>query len=190
MSTLVTQPPIGEASTRPSASIWSSTDMMITTTTPPTGTQGNQRLPTPTPHQTGMIANCNAFHLVVSGDQCNTIVAEAGISLAQFYDWNPAVGNSCAQLYLDNYVCIGVAGQTSPTPSKALSAIGIATPTPYQAGLTAHCGRFHLVVSGDYCAAVAEAAGISLDQFYQWNPAVRSTCSDLYLGYYVCIGLE
>ena len=64
--------------------------------------------PFPTPYQTGMAANCNKFHFVVSGDQCGTISTTAGITLANFYLWNPAVGSTCATLYLGNYVCIGV----------------------------------------------------------------------------------
>jgi hypothetical protein len=64
--------------------------------------------PFPTPYQTGMATNCNKFHLVVSGDQCGTVATSAGITLANFYLWNPAVGSTCATLDLGDYVCIGV----------------------------------------------------------------------------------
>lgn len=64
--------------------------------------------PLPTPYQTGMAANCKKFHFVVSGDQCGNIATAAGITLANFYLWNPAVGSTCATLYLGDYVCIGV----------------------------------------------------------------------------------
>ena len=61
----------------------------------------------------GMATNCNKFHLVVSGDQCGTIASNAGITLANFYAWNPAVGSTCAYLDLRDYVCIGTLTCTS-----------------------------------------------------------------------------
>jgi hypothetical protein len=64
--------------------------------------------PFPTPYQTGMATNCNKFHFVVSGDECGAIATSAGITLANFYSWNPAVGSTCATLDLGDYVCIGV----------------------------------------------------------------------------------
>jgi LysM repeat protein len=63
---------------------------------------------TPTPFQAGMIGNCTKFHLVVSGDTCSSIATAAGVSLSDFYTWNPAVGPSCATLFAENNVCIGV----------------------------------------------------------------------------------
>jgi hypothetical protein len=55
-----------------------------------------------------MTSDCDLFHLVVSGDGCYAIATAADISLADFYTWNPAVGSTCATLYLGYYVCIGV----------------------------------------------------------------------------------
>lgn len=85
----------------------STTTSIASTTTPANG------ISTPTPYQTGMATNCNKFHLVVSGDQCGTIASNAGITLANFYAWNPAVGSTCAYLDLRDYVCIGTLTCTS-----------------------------------------------------------------------------
>jgi Lactonase, 7-bladed beta-propeller/LysM domain len=63
---------------------------------------------TPTPFQAGMVGDCTKFYLVVSGDTCNSIATAAGINISDFYTWNPAVGSSCATLFLNNNVCIGV----------------------------------------------------------------------------------
>lgn len=52
------------------------------------------------------------------------------------------------------------------------------------------CGAFHLVVSGDYCADIASNANITVDKFYTWNPTVGTSCSDLWLDYYVCVGIS
>lgn len=66
---------------------------------PPPGTA----VATPSPFQTGMVGNCTNFYLVVSGDTCSSIATAAGISLSDFYTWNPAVGTSCATLFLNMY---------------------------------------------------------------------------------------
>jgi LysM repeat protein len=138
-----------------------------------------------------MISTCDEFYLVVSGDDCATVAASAGISLDTFYAWNPAVGSSCADLELDEYVCIGIIGYTvtSTTATSTTSGDGISTPSPVQTGMISTCDEFYLVVSGDDCATVAASAGISLDTFYAWNPAVGSNCADLELDEYVCIDI-
>jgi hypothetical protein len=142
-----------------------------------------------------MASNCDKFYLVASGDQCDTIATNEGISLADFYAWNPAVGTSCQYLDLDDYVCVDVIGVTpsftvTTISSTAVPSNGIPTPTPYQTGMASNCDSFHLVNSGDQCAALATAYNISLAQFYSWNPAVGSSCEYLDLGDYVCVGVE
>lgn len=164
-----------------------------TTSPPATTTTPGNGIPTPTPTQTGMNSNCNSFHEVASGDTCESISTAAGISLSDFYSWNPAVGNTCSSLWLGYYVCIGVIGFT-PTPTTVSATTttpgnGISTPTPTQTGMVSNCDAFHLVVSGDTCDSITTAAGISLSDFYSWNPAVGNTCASLWLGYYVCIGI-
>lgn len=152
-----------------------------------------------------MATDCDTFHLVVSEDTCSVISADAGITLEEFYDWNPAVGDTCGSLFLGYYVCIGttevttsmVATTTLATITTTLSSTtttttgaGTTTPTPYQPDMVDDCDLFHLVVSGDGCYDIAAAANITLDEFYDWNPDVGDTCATLYLGYYVCIGVE
>ncbi|KAG4436701.1 hypothetical protein IFR05_007815 [Cadophora sp. M221] len=159
-----------------------------TTTSKPAG----NGITTPSPIQTGMVTNCNTFYLVKSGDQCGTIASSKGISLAQFYAWNPAVGNTCASLWLDTYVCVNVIGGTTTTsqkPTTTTAGNGVATPTPIQTGMITSCKKFKKVVSGDQCGTIATAAGITLANFYKWNPGVGSTCASLWLDYYVCIGI-
>ncbi len=132
-----------------------------------------------------MVSNCNSFHLVVTGDQCGNLAATYGISLANFYLWNPAVGSTCASLDVGDYVCVGVIGGTATTTAGN----GVATPTPTQAGMVTNCAYFHLVASGDQCGNIAATYDISLADFYQWNPAVGSTCAALDIGYYVCVNV-
>ncbi|KAI0141570.1 carbohydrate-binding module family 50 protein [Xylariaceae sp. FL1272] len=180
-----------------------SSTVTTTTTSKPTTTTPGNGISTPTPVQTGIVGNCNRFYLVQEGDVCDDIVATYGIPLANFYTWNPAVGSTCKSLLAGDYVCVGVIGSTttttttkttttttSPTTTLALGN-GIATPTPTQAGMVTNCDSFHLVVSGDTCATVAAAAGISTSNFYAWNPAVGgSACQSLQANTYACIGVQ
>jgi LysM repeat protein len=126
---------------------------------------------TPLPTQAGMVSNCDQFYDVVSGDGCYNIAASYGIALSDFYAWNPAVGTSCQSLFAGYYVCVG-----------------LAPPSPTQAGIASNCNKYYLVQSGDGCYNIAAANGITLANFYSWNPAVGSSCQTLYAGYYVCIG--
>ncbi|KAL4782868.1 hypothetical protein BJX76DRAFT_358502 [Aspergillus varians] len=80
------------------------TTATTTTTTTSTTTSG---VATPTPTQANMVKNCTKFHKVGSKDQCSVIASENNISLADFYTWNPDVGDKCGALWLDYYVCVG-----------------------------------------------------------------------------------
>ncbi|GFF23203.1 LysM domain protein [Aspergillus udagawae] len=139
----------------------------------------------PYPTQGGLAANCNAFYKVNKGDSCWSIINNFGnFSIYDFYRWNPSVGHSCEALYPDYYVCIGVQEEETP----------VATPTnppgPVLSGTPANCNKYHKVVPGDNCWAIANQYGISLDQFYLWNPAVKPTsCQSLLPDYYVCVGV-
>ena len=164
-----------------------------TITTPPsTTTSSGNGITTPTPIQPGMVGNCDAFYFVKSGDQCGTIASSNGISLAQFYEWNPAIGNTCGGLWLDVNVCVSVIGVSPTTPPPASTTApgnGIATPTPFQVGMTGNCKTFHLVKSGDTCATIAATAGITVAKFVSWNPAAKSDCTGLWLDTYSCIAV-
>ncbi|KAI9643282.1 hypothetical protein NHQ30_007899 [Ciborinia camelliae] len=152
-----------------------------------TTTTGNT-ITTPTPYQTGISSTCDSFYLVASGDSCSVIATDAGITLDQFYAWNPAVGTSCEYLDLGDYVCIDITG-VAVTPAPTATSNDITTPTPYQTGIASTCDSFYLVASGDSCSVIATNAGITLDQFYAWNPAVGTSCEYLDLGDYVCIDI-
>ncbi|KAJ5986039.1 hypothetical protein N7451_010404 [Penicillium sp. IBT 35674x] len=162
-----------------------------TTTTAMTTTSAGNGVTTPTPTQAGMVDDCNGFHLVASGDSCQTIATAAGIALADFYSWNSGVGSGCSSLWLRYYVYTGVIGSTPTTTAVTTTSAGngVTTPTPIQPGMVSNCNKFHDVVSGDGCQTIANAAGITLTQFETWNTEVGSSCSILWLGYYVCIGI-
>ena len=161
------------------------------TTSKSTPTNG---ISTPTPIQNGMVNNCDSFYKVVKDDGCEAIASRYGITPSQFYAWNPYVENTCKNLWPDYYVCVSIVGvnpsfTTSVKPTTTTPGNGVATPTPVQDGMTKSCKKFYKVVSGDGCWAIANTNNIDLNNFYAWNPAVKTDCSGLFPNYYVCIGL-
>ncbi|KAJ5655288.1 hypothetical protein N7507_007238 [Penicillium longicatenatum] len=56
----------------------------------------------------GIISTCDSYYLVESGDSCYSIEQAYSITAAEFMEWNPDVGSSCASLWADYYVCVGV----------------------------------------------------------------------------------
>ncbi|KAL3452698.1 hypothetical protein BJX65DRAFT_302607 [Aspergillus insuetus] len=168
------------------------TTIRTTTTTTITNKTGSA----PGPTQSGQIDTCNRWDLVQAGDTCNVYLAKyPGLSLANLVEWNPAIGNQCQNLWVETYLCTGIEGWSTPTTTSTTNKItttsppgnGIATPTPTQPGMIDNCNGFHEVKSGDTCASIAQAAGISVSELTTWNSGVGTGCSSLWLGYYVCI---
>lgn len=52
--------------------------------------------------------------------------------------------------------------------------------------MTCGCTKFYKVAGGDGCWAIANNNGISLDDFYAWNPSNKD-CNNLFPGDYACI---
>ncbi|KAB5570385.1 peptidoglycan-binding protein [Coniochaeta sp. 2T2.1] len=73
--------------------------------------------------------------------------------------------------------------------SATMSEAAITTPQPIQPPMVKGCRRFYFVKPGDGCWQIATDAGISLDNFYSWNPAARPDCSSLWFNVYVCVGV-
>ncbi|KAA8652732.1 uncharacterized protein ATNIH1004_001637 [Aspergillus tanneri] len=185
-----------------------------TSTQSPTSTGANGA-PTPLPIQPGMTSNCGKFYLVQLDDGCEAIATAHGISLADFYawnaalngdcsdrialsdlySWNPALNGDCSGLWPDYYICVGrgesiSASSVIPTTTTTTTAAANVTPTPTQAGMVSGCKSFYLVQSGDGCYDIAASHGITLDQFYSYNPSVGGDCGGLWPTYYVCVGVE
>jgi hypothetical protein len=54
--------------------------------------------------------------------------------------------------------------------------------------MTNGCIRFYYVEANNDCYNIALDAGVAPDDFYTWNPAVKSDCSRLQSGVFVCVG--
>ncbi len=74
-------------------------------------------------------------------------------------------------------------------PSTTSTGAGVATPSPFQSGMTLNCIKFHLAKARDTCDHIAEAAGIVVEQFYAWNPDVGPNCGLLLAGFEYCVGV-
>ncbi|KAJ5369412.1 hypothetical protein N7509_014024 [Penicillium cosmopolitanum] len=149
----------------------SSTTSTSTTTKPTTtskSTTTTVTAPSNSPTMPGVASNCDGFYQVSSGDQCDTIAAKYGISEAQFKSWNSQVDTRCSNLWLDYYP---------------------AGPTPQMPGIVSNCKKYHLIADGDSCYSINTAAKITLAQPRTWNTQVDASCSNLWLGYYVCVGV-
>ncbi|KAK4466819.1 hypothetical protein QBC42DRAFT_258115 [Cladorrhinum samala] len=156
-----------------------------------------------------IVSNCNKFHLVAANNNCGTITSAYNITLDQFLSWNPSVNQVCTNLWLDYYVCVGVAGMvtsvvpppittttanatfvppiTTITTSTAATPSGPSTTAVPMPGVIASCKKYHTVASGDSCDYIAASNGITVGQFRSWNTYVDAGCTNLWLGYSVCV---
>ncbi|KAK3951455.1 hypothetical protein QBC32DRAFT_371120 [Pseudoneurospora amorphoporcata] len=140
-----------------------------------TTTKAGNGIATPTPIQPNMVANCDSFYKVKSGDTCDVIAAKSGISSAQIISSNASVGSGCTQ---------PAATTTTNTGN------GIATPTSIQSGMTTSCKTFHFVSSGQTCVTIVAKYKITLANFVKWNPAVGGTaCTGLWANTYACVAV-
>ncbi|OTA73850.1 carbohydrate-binding module family 50 protein, partial [Hypoxylon sp. CO27-5] len=60
---------------------------------------------------------------------------------------------------------------------------------PTQSGIAPNCRSCYTVVSGDTCLSITQPRGVSLADFYAWNPSVNSGCTNLQPGYNYCVGV-
>ncbi|KAK2760453.1 LysM domain-containing protein [Colletotrichum kahawae] len=75
----------------------------------------------------------------------------------------------------------------STTSKKSSTAPPAPSNSPAMPGLAANCNAFYKVSSGDQCGTIAAKHGISTAQFRSWNREVNADCTNLWLGYYVCV---
>ncbi|KAK6526399.1 hypothetical protein TWF694_004994 [Orbilia ellipsospora] len=163
------------------------TDFIPTSTSATSGsTTTTPNIPGPT--REGTAANCNKWAL--SNTSCTNILSQNGITLAQFYAWNPTVNSDCTGMWSNYAYCVGVSGtsgSTTTTP-KATTTSSAAIPGPTREGTIATCNKWRLADTG--CGNILSQAGITLAQFYAWNPTVNSDCTGMWGGYAYCVGVS
>lgn len=148
----------------------------------------------PSPTQSGIITSCTKYYKTISGDTCQVISDRYGtFSVAQFVTWNPAVKSDCSQLFLGNYYCIAIPGTpTTRTPTSTTKTSPTPTPKgpqPQQPGIVSNCNKYYKVVSGDSCYTIQQLQAITVANFQNWNTGIKTDCSNLFVGYYICTGV-
>lgn len=91
------------------------------------------------PVNPGQPSNCNGWHTIVDGDNCENVAQQFGITLAQFLEWNPAVSSDCkTNFWLESAYCVrvGVSSVSSVSSSKATTASSSASRTASQTTIT------------------------------------------------------
>ena len=127
----------------------------------------------------------DAFYVVKMNDTCASIVKSFGnFTLTQFYTWNPAIGTDCKHLdvgkeftrysspwlrsrtdtLIEDAVCIGVPGASTPTSSGATSTATGTTPSPLMPSTVAYCTKYYYVADGDTCESIEAAYDITKAQ--------------------------
>ncbi|KAF8846702.1 hypothetical protein BDZ45DRAFT_608551 [Acephala macrosclerotiorum] len=139
--------------------------------------------------QIGIVSSCTDYYVTKSGDSCASIEAAYGISIAEFYAWNPAVGSNCESLWLDETYCVaapsqaGISASCTDAASTTTTAAAATPPGPTQTGITSACNVWTVV------DAFESEYDITFDQFYAWNPAVGASCTNLWVGEAYCVGV-
>ncbi|KAL5387455.1 hypothetical protein PMIN02_008148 [Paraphaeosphaeria minitans] len=133
------------------------------------------------PTQSGIVADCTRFHTVVDGDTCGAILTTYGLSLAQFYAWNPAVGSECTGMWLSYSYCVA-----APTRSSS-SANPLATNGPLRSGTPTTCSKYYTPRDGETCQNVLEVNKLRTAQLYKWNTDIGGGCQNLWPGYGLCV---
>ncbi|OHW94368.1 LysM domain-containing protein [Colletotrichum incanum] len=73
------------------------------------------------------------------------------------------------------------------TSTAALPAIP--SNSPILPGAVPNCNKWYKITSGDTCNVVATKNGIIVAQLRSWNTEINTSCSNLWLDYYICVGV-
>ncbi|KZV76395.1 carbohydrate-binding module family 50 protein [Peniophora sp. CONT] len=107
------------------------------------------------------VENCARTYTVRIGDVCDSIAADQGVSTFQLETVNNGTIDSfCDNLQPGMQICLALNGQD--------------------------CQPVHVVVDGEGCTSVADAAGISVATLVQNNPNLGPDCTLLFPGLVVC----
>ncbi|KAF2130127.1 carbohydrate-binding module family 50 protein [Dothidotthia symphoricarpi CBS 119687] len=129
----------------------------------------------------------SVFDLNVA-NSCEVWAAQADVTVEDLLAWNPSLSKANCVLQSGKSYCILNLTPTPTTSQPPTNTGGTPPPAETQPGAISSCKKWYVVVSGDGCWGIANAAGISLEDFYKWNPGVGE-CSALWPDYAVCIGI-
>lgn len=162
--------------------------------------------PTPLPLAPGTLQNCSTYKTYHAPtkkadiNSCDYMAYFIGITVEQLIEWNPSLSYNpsdpgACTLEEGYRYCVRTNSLSVPTkpslatPASPTSPKGEATASPMQLGMTDSCGELYYVKPGDGCSDIAEKHAIAIDDFHNWNTAVKKDCSGLVKDVYVCVGL-
>ncbi|RFU27962.1 hypothetical protein B7463_g8377, partial [Scytalidium lignicola] len=203
-------------STTATATISSSKSLTTTMTSAKASTTTTSSVTPPGPTQSGITSACNQYYLTILGEAycvgvsgSTTALAtsktstatqssvtppgptQSGITSACNKYYLTVSGDSCAAIEVGEAYCVGVSGSvltTTTTPTK--TATSLTPPGPTQSGITSACNKYYLTASGDSCSAIETKFSITFAQFYTWNPAIGSGCTNLWVSKAYCVGVS
>ncbi|KAI9036896.1 uncharacterized protein KD926_001211 [Aspergillus affinis] len=143
----------------------------------------------PGPVARGTTSKCGRYYLVHSGDYCQRIVSNAGISLELFRAINPDLNADCTNLISGLYYCtLPMADWNKPSTTLiTTTSVYVSAPGPTASGTTPNCFEWYVVQQSDYCAKLQAQFGITMAQLQQWNPELNRNCTNLLTGYAYCV---
>ena len=111
-----------------------------------------------------------------------------------FYNWTDKTGSansvkvvsSSGQSPSSN-TKVSAASATSATP---VDYTGCTAPTATQSPVATDCNHWYKHSTADEgCYDIAKSHNIQLSDLYKWNPQIGTDCGNLWLNYYVCVGV-
>ncbi|KAL1838070.1 hypothetical protein VTJ49DRAFT_3090 [Mycothermus thermophilus] len=145
----------------------------------PTPVDPGNGVETPSPIQDGMTKNCKTFHFV-DGQTCYSILENYQISLADFYEWNPAVGVDCRGI---NSLILGLGALQLATAKEKPG-------MPVLPGTHPQCVEWYDYNGFATCRIVVKYHYITEEQFRRYNPSIGEGCTNLQEGYSYCVEIE
>ncbi|KAL7938017.1 hypothetical protein V8C35DRAFT_330113 [Trichoderma chlorosporum] len=164
----------------------------------------NNFVPPPEGSTPGATTRCLVWYTTVDGDTCSSVLSDWGITMAQFYAWNPQIGPQCQSMWSEAAYCVSSPDNTistltsAPPPLKSSTSKVAATttpttttsvtpPGPTQPGIVKNCKMYALARSGQTCGDFAAANGITTANLYAWNTVLSGNCLHFAPGAAYCI---
>ncbi|GAA91092.1 carbohydrate-binding module family 50 protein [Aspergillus luchuensis CBS 106.47] len=136
----------------------------------------------------GTTTNCGQYYVVQSGDDCSLVALNNTITVSLFEAINPSINAGCTNLVPGLAYCVRpVANWNSTNTTTTTTASYVTAPAPTPSGTTFDCYKWHVIISGDYCALLESEYGITFTQLQSWNSNLNSTCGNLILGDAYCV---
>ncbi|EFR04225.1 hypothetical protein MGYG_07232 [Nannizzia gypsea CBS 118893] len=148
---------------------------------------------------------CHRWHTVRKGDTCPMVEGTYGISHNQFLEWNPSVPKDCSQGFWVGYsYCVGVSDHPVFATPIETNSINSTTITASKTTITSTYSIRNPVTSERLTVSPVKRygrrKGPSPDNLHiatsgtllghQWNKGLGDDCSGLYVGWWVCVGIQ